>query len=221
MILKKTILKKTIKMVYGVVNIGIMLSLLFTYKLYAAPSPITQLKSFLATTQSFTANFKQITLGENNQVTQTSEGRFYLNRPQQFRWSYQTPFTQEIIGNQGKVYFYDADLEQITIKKIDDFLIQPPVLLLIDENTLEKNYNLQLAGISEGLQWIKLSPKNQETDFNYILIGQDDISIKGMELSDNFGQLTRIYFTDVSTNTALKKEIFTFSIPPDVDVFEH
>ena len=199
----------------------IFLSILYLQHVYAEPLPFKQLKTFLKTTETLTAKFKQITLDENNQPVQTSQGQFYLSRPGKFRWSYQTPFIQEIVSNSGKVYFYDADLEQVTIKKLGDSLGATPALLLSGEIALEENFILQQQGVDEDLQWIKLSPKNEQSGFNYILIGLDEGTIGGMELSDNFGQLTRIYFTEVKTNIPLDKDIFKFTAPEGVDVFEN
>jgi len=204
-----------------VIKALIFLSILFLHNVNAEPLPFKQLKSFLASTETLTANFKQITLDENNQPVQTSEGQFYLSRPGKFRWSYKTPYIQEIVSNHGKVYFYDADLEQVTIKKLDDSLGATPALLLSGEIALEENFIMQQQGVDEDLQWIKLSPKNEESGFNYILIGLNEGSIGGMELSDNFGQLTRIYFSEVKTNITLEKDIFKFTAPEGVDVFEN
>jgi len=187
----------------------------------AEQSPITQLKSFLASTSTLTANFKQVTLNEVGLVDQTSEGEFYLSRPGKFRWSYKTPFIQEIISNAGKVWFYDADLEQLTIKKVDDSLGSTPALLLSGEIELEENFTLEQQGVDKDLFWIKLSPKDEDSGFKYILIGLDNGVLGGMELNDNFGQLTRIYFSNVKVNPTLEKNIFEFEAPEGVDVFEN
>jgi outer membrane lipoprotein carrier protein len=187
----------------------------------AEQAPVEQLKSFLASTASLTADFKQVTLNESGQPDQISEGQFYLSRPGKFRWSYKKPFIQEIVSSVGKVWFYDADLEQVTIKKLDDSLGSTPALLLSGEIELEQNFILQQQGIDQDLQWIKLSPKNEDSGFKYILIGLNDGVLGGMELSDNFGQLTRIYFTKVKVNPQLDKSIFEFKAPEGVDVFEN
>ncbi len=187
----------------------------------AEQSPIVQLKSFLASTATLTADFKQVTLNEDGQADSSSEGKFYLSRPGKFRWSYKKPFIQEIISSVGKVWFYDADLEQVTIKKLDDSLGSTPALLLSGEIELEQNFILQQQGVDEDLLWIKLVPKNEESGFKYILIGLDNGVLGGMELSDNFGQLTRIYFTKVKVNPPLEKFLFEFIAPAGVDVFEN
>ncbi len=195
--------------------------LMLTTAVSAEQSPITQLKSFLASTSTLTADFKQVTLNELGQPEQMSDGEFYLSRPGKFRWSYKKPFIQEIISSAGKVWFYDADLEQLTIKKIDDSLGSTPALLLSGEIELEENFTLEQQGIDKDLFWIKLSPKDEDSGFKYILIGLDNGVLGGMELNDNFGQLTRIYFSNVKVNPALEQTIFEFEAPEGVDVFEN
>jgi len=189
--------------------------------LKSSTTPIETLKNFLATTDSLIATFKQVTLSENGKPTNTSHGMFFLSRPGKFRWSYKKPFEQEIISNEGKVWFYDVDLEQVTIKKMDKSIGSTPALLLSGEIELEKNFTLQQQGKDADLQWIKLTPKNEESGFNYILIGMDENGLGGMELSDSFGQLTRIYFSDVKINPKLDASIFNFIAPKGVDVFEN
>ena len=204
-----------------VITVLMLVGLLIINNVHAEQLPVEQLKSFLATTKTLTADFRQVTLNENGQPTQTSYGLFYLSRPGKFRWSYKKPFEQEIVSNSGKIWFYDVDLEQVTIKKMDESLGSTPALLLSGEIDLEENFILEKQGIDEDLQWIKLLPKDEESGFNYILIGINDGVIGGMELSDSFGQLTRIYFSNLKKNTKVDQSIFEFVAPEGVDVFEN
>ena len=185
-----------------------------------AQEPIKELKKFLANSKTLSSKFKQVLFDKENKIKQTSEGLFTLSRPGKFRWSYQSPFIQEIVSNAGKVWFYDADLDQVTIKKLDKSMGSTPALLLSGEIDIEKEFKLEDQGEEEGLSWIKLVPKNEETSFKYILIGLDKGVLGGMELSDNFGQLTRIYFSEVNINPQLENKEFMFIIPEGADVFE-
>ena len=203
-------------------KLSIIFIFVFVSKLAnAEQSSIKQLESFLSSTTSLTAEFKQVTLSENGQPGKTSHGVFYLSRPGKFRWNYSKPFVQEIVSNKGKVWFYDADLEQVTIKQIDDSVGSTPALLLSGDVALKENYILKKQGVDEGLQWVKLSPKNEDSGFNYILIGLDKKGLAGMELKDNFGQLTRIYFSNVKKNIKLDDKLFEFTAPKGVDIFEN
>jgi outer membrane lipoprotein carrier protein len=198
----------------------IIITLLLSINFAQAQEPIEELKKFLSNSQTLSSKFKQVLFDKKNKIKQTSEGLFTLSRPGKFHWSYQKPFIQEIVSNSGKVWFYDADLDQVTIKKLDKSMGSTPASLLSGEIDIEKEFKLEDQGEEEGLSWIKLVPKNEETSFKYILIGLDKGVLGGMELSDNFGQLTRIYFSDVNINPQLKDKEFVFIIPEGADVFE-
>lgn len=186
----------------------------------AAPNePVIQLKVFLKVSKSLSADFKQVLINEAGNPSQTSYGVFYLQRPGKFRWNYEKPFKQEIVSNSGKVWFYDTDLEQVTVKKVDESLGTTPALLLSGEVALEDNYIMEGQGTDGDMQWVKLLPKSQESSFKYVLIGLEKGTLAGMELSDNFGQLTRIYFSHVIVNAPLKQTLFEFKPPKGADVF--
>ncbi|TPQ26401.1 outer membrane lipoprotein chaperone LolA [Methylomonas koyamae] len=188
---------------------------------YADEAPINRLKSFLAASASLAADFKQVSFDKSGRPAQSSSGKFYLSRPGKFRWNYQKPFEQEIVSNSGKVWFYDADLEQVTVKQLDDSLGSTPALLLTGQVDIEEKFVLQEQGQDEGMNWVKLSPKNEESGFKYILIGMNGNQLGGMELSDNFGQLTRIYFSNIQLNQKLDDSLFNFKPPKGADVFEN
>jgi outer membrane lipoprotein carrier protein len=186
---------------------------------YAEDRPVRELKAFLSATRTLTADFKQVLINEAGDPVQTSYGMFYLQRPGKFRWDYKKPIQQQIVSSSGKVWFYDPDLEQVTVKKLDQSLGSTPALLLSGEVSLEENFTMEQQGEDEGLLWVKLVPKNEESGFKYVLIGLSNGSLGGMELSDNFGQLTRIYFSNVSINREIKQDLFQFNAPKGADVF--
>lgn len=200
----------------------LILSLLLCMSgLAQAETPVQQLKSFLHASSSLAADFKQVTINKHGQATQNTTGKFYLSRPGKFRWNYLKPFAQEIVSNGGKVWIYDADLEQVTSKQLDDSLGSTPALLLTGQVDVEAKFRLDEQGETEGMSWVRLSPKNDEAGFKYILIGLQNGQLGGMELSDNFGQLTRIYFSNIQINPNLNPSLFIFTPPKGVDVFEN
>ena len=198
---------------------GLIALLLFSTLGYAEDKPIKQLKAFLKNTRSLTADFKQVLINEAGNPSQTSYGLFYLQKPGKFRWDYLKPFQQQIVSTAGKVWFYDTDLDQVTVKKLDESVGSTPALLLSGDISLEDNFTMEQQGVDGDMMWIKLLPKNQESSFKYVLIGLNNESLGGMELSDNFGQLTRIYFSNVILNPPLKQTLFEFKTPKGADVF--
>ncbi len=200
---------------------SLLLNLIFILAAQADPSPVEQLKSFISASATFTADFRQVSIDAAGAPGKTSSGQFYLSRPGKFRWNYLRPYVQQIVSNNGKVWFYDADLAQVTVKNLDDSLGATPALLLTGQVELEQKFTLEAQDREGDLSWLKLLPKDQESGFKYILIGLEKGQLSGMELSDNFGQLTRIYFSNIKTNGKLNNDIFNFSIPQGVDVFEN
>lgn len=201
----------------------LLLFFLVTFPVFpitAEEAPVQRLRNFLAKANTLQAEFSQVVIDEFGSPRQRSSGVFYLQRPGKFRWDYKKPYSQEIVSNGGKVWFYDVDLEQVTAKRLDDAIGSTPALLLSGEVALEANFKIEDQGTEEGLFWIKLVPKSEDSGFKYVLIGLDGDALAGMELSDNFGQLTRIYFTGVKTGLRLDRNLFEFRPPPGVDVFE-
>jgi outer membrane lipoprotein carrier protein len=200
--------------------VAVLLTLLSIINtVYAEEQPVAQLKNFLSTSKSFSADFKQVLINELGNPVQTSYGVFYLQRPGKFRWNYAKPFQQEIVSTGGKVWFYDVDLEQVTIKNLDNSVGSTPALLLSGQVSLEDNFTMEEQGVEGDMQWIRLVPKKPEGSFKYVTIGLEKGKLAGMELMDNFGQLTRIYFSKILLNPPLKPTLFDFTPPKGVDVF--
>ncbi len=191
-----------------------------TTQVLAEDTPVQRLHNFLAKAASLQADFRQVVITGKDEAGKQSSGVFLLQRPGKFRWDYTKPYQQEIISNGGKVWFYDVDLAQVTVRKLDKAIGSTPALLLTGEVALEKNFTIQSQDKEEGLYWIKLIPKEEESGFKYVLIGLDGDNLAGMELSDNFGQLTRIYFSNLKLGAKLDPAKFDFKTPAGVDVFE-
>jgi outer membrane lipoprotein carrier protein len=193
----------------------------YTNQSFAAdPSSLQRLNAFLARASSLQAQFSQVLTDEKGNVKQRSSGEFYLQRPGKFRWNYLKPYRQEIVSNGGRVWFYDPDLEQVTTRRVDNAIGSTPALLLSGEVALEQRFVIDSQGVDEGLYWIRLTPKDEESGFRSVLIGLEGENLAGMELLDNFGQKTRIYFTEVQTRPHLEANLFEFRPPAGVDVLE-
>ncbi len=186
----------------------------------AEPAAVQQLENFIAKAKNIQAEFVQNSLSESGSVMQSSQGTFYLQQPGKFRWNYYKPYAQEIVSKEGKVWFYDADLEQVIIKKIDQSIGDTPALLLSGSIDLKEKYTIVGQSKKGELLWLKLIPKNVDSSFKYIMVGLKNDVLYGMELSDNFGQLTQIIFSNVRTPKTLDPSLFEFVAPPGTDVFE-
>ncbi|WP_249383940.1 outer membrane lipoprotein chaperone LolA [Chitinivorax sp. B] len=179
---------------------------------------IDQLKAFVASTDSLQAEFSQQVFGQRSGAGQVASGHVTIQRPGKFRWSYIKPYDQLIVGDGQKLWLYDKDIEQVTVKRLDQALGSSPAALLAGSNDIEKAYALKDAGTKDGMEWLEAKPKSSESTFQTVKMGfiKNDLTV--MELKDNFGQTTVIRFSRLERNPKLPADQFKFIPPKGVDV---
>jgi len=186
--------------------------------LHAEATGLGQLKSFLEGTQTSKGTFRQTVASKTRPSAQNSGGTFAFARPGKFRWSYDKPFEQLIVGDGARVWVYDRDLNQVIVRKLDIALGATPAALLAGDNTLEKNFTLTEGAAADGLEYVDAVPKAQESQFTRVRIGFRDSLPRAMELTDAFGQITTLNFGTVEKNPPLAPDLFKFEVPANADV---
>jgi outer membrane lipoprotein carrier protein len=176
------------------------------------------LKSFLNQTTSAKARFAQIVLDRNMKQLQQATGTMTFSRPGKFRWEYEKPYEQTIVGDGQRLWIYDKDLNQVTVRKLDRALGASPAALLAGSNEIEKNYVVTSAGARDGLDWLEAVPRTQDTAFERVRLGFNKSTLEVMELRDQFGQMTVIKFADLERNPKLPPDLFKFTPPQGADV---
>jgi outer membrane lipoprotein carrier protein len=181
-------------------------------------SGLDQLHAFLEGTQSAQGSFRQSVVNKDRRTTQTTSGTFAFQRPGKFRWTYDKPFDQLIVGDGEKVWVYDRDLNQVIVRKLDAALGATPAALLAGDNALEKNFTLVAGGEGDGIEYVNATPKSPESQFTRIRLGFADNLPRRMELTDAFGQSTELTFGDLQRNPKLASDAFRFTPPRGADV---
>lgn len=185
---------------------------------WANAASTDRLKTFVEQTRSASADFSQTVVDRGGKKIQQASGSLQFSRPGKFRWMYDTPYEQLIVGDGTKLWIFDKDLNQVTARKLDDALGASPAALLAGDNAIEKNFDLKNAAAKDGLEWLEATPKSNESTFERIRMGFKGADLDTMELKDQFGQLTVIRFTDLKRNPALSPDLFTFTPPQGADV---
>ena len=179
---------------------------------------LERFQQFLRTTQSTTANFEQKVFDRNRKLVQESSGRFAFLRPGRFRWTYDKPFAQIIVGDGERVWVYDRDLNQVTVRRIAKALGSTPAALLAGASDVDKAFDLAEGGDRDGLAWVEAKPKDKDAGFERIRLGMSVAGIEAMELVDNFSQTTLLRFTKLVRNPQIDPETFRFTPPKGADV---
>lgn len=186
----------------------------------SAYSATNALDHFFKNVQTVKAEFKQVVLDEGLNTIQESSGKFYLQRPNKFRWDYKQPFKQHIVGDGKRIWVYDVELQQVTVRKMDGALGNTPAILLAGKGNLGKNFKVKSLGKQGKLNWMQMIPRNKDGGFEDIRIGFENGHIRMLEMIDSFGNTTRISLRNVRENKRIKKSRFTFKAPKGVDVVQ-
>lgn len=184
----------------------------------AHASAIERFKTFLRTTQTARADFQQRVQDRTGKLVQESKGKFEFLRPGRFRWEYFKPVDQLIVGDGARVWIYDRDLSQVTVRRLGNALGSTPAALLAGSSDIDKAFALSEAGDREGLEWLEAVPKEKEAGFERIRMGFGVAGIQAMELVDNFGQTTRLGFSNFERNPRVDPADFRFEPPKGADV---
>jgi outer membrane lipoprotein carrier protein len=197
----------------------ISLSVLLT--LFCASVSATSLErfsEFIDKTTTARGGFEQKIFDRNRHLLQESSGVLAFSRPGKFRWSYVKPYAQLIVGDGSKVWIYDEDLKQVTVKKLDQALGSTPAALLAGNNEAMRAFKLTDLGEKNGLQWLEAVPRSREGNFQRIRMGFGAAGLQAMELVDSLGQTTELRFISLQADPKLDPGLFRFTPPKGADV---
>ena len=176
--------------------------------------------SFNSTTRTATANFSQDVMDRQGKVVERASGRFAFSRPGRFRWTYEKPTQQVLVGDGTRLWIHDPDLNQVTVKRIDAAISSTPAALLAGKDDITALFSLRDAGTADGLAWVEATPKAQDTGFERVRLGLKGKMLAAMELRDQLGGRTILHFTELRANAPVSPDTFRFTPPKGADVLE-
>jgi len=194
---------------------------MFIASIANADSASDKLLTFFAQTKTMRAEFVQTIQSNNKKVPEENRGVLTMQRPGKFLWDYQYPYQQQIIADGKNLWIYDIDLEQAIVKPLDLVLGDTPAVLLSGAASVTERFKVEempsLKG-DTGLDWLRLEPNNNDVGFEQILLAFKGTDLKVMQLTDAFGQTTRLVFSKLEKNPKIDPAIFNFVPPEGVDV---
>lgn len=177
-----------------------------------------RVESFLQGLDGLQAQFKQVLADRNGQSIEEASGTLAISRPDRFRWDYREPHSQVIVADGTRIWIYDSDLEQVTVRKLDETLSATPAMLLSGRSNLADNFNVTQSSQEGPVAWVRMEPRRDDTDFKWLRLGFEGTVLKYMQLADKLGQTTSLEFSKVERNPPLDPSRFTFTVPPGADV---
>ena len=186
--------------------------------LSANATGLERIKEYFQNIQSASADFHQVVTDKQGHTTQDVTGVMQLQKPNKFRWDYNKPFVQQIIGDGEKIWLFDPELNQVTVRSFTKAAGSSPAALLAGGKEMERSFVIKDASRKGTLEWVLAVPKIGETGFERLFLGFKGDALMEMELHDSFGNRTAIQFINVVRNPKLSADLFKFTPPRDADV---
>ena len=184
----------------------------------AADAARAQLDAFARDLHSLSGSFNQTVYDANGRRGETSHGTLALKAPRQFRWDTQGPYKQLIVADGNKVWIYDPELEQVTVRDQGSQEAHSPLTVLTDLSQLDRDFKASEQGERDGLEWLRLKSRGKDPQFEYADIGFDGNAPRRMVFQDTLGNRTEIVFSDWQRNPQLPADTFVFNPPKGTDV---
>lgn len=191
---------------------------LFAGAAFAATGARARLDAFAGGLHSLQGDFHQTVYDAHGNITGSSRGKLALEAPRLFRWQVTDPYQQLIVADGRKVWVYEPDLEQATVRDQGAEEAHSPLTVLTDLSQLDTEFNASDAGTHDGLEWLRLVSRAREPQFEYAEIGFDATGPRRMVFKDTLGNRTEIAFSRWQRNVALPADTFTFVPPKGTDV---
>jgi outer membrane lipoprotein carrier protein len=193
----------------------------------AAPAwgGLEALDKFVRETSAARADFSQVVFDEAGERVSEAEGVLWFARPDKFRLEYKSPYRQMIVADGETVWFFDAGLNQVSIRPYSEIRGESAVEILAGGD-IAASFVLAAAPPTGELSWVNAVPKNRDGTFRVVRLGfaATDDSLRVMVLEDNFENTTRLRFGAFNNNDnsdgggAIEDSLFTFTPPPDAEI---
>jgi len=167
---------------------------------------------------SFHAHFSQKVTGGDGTLIQDSVGEVWIRRPGRFRWNYAKPFEQQVVADGVKLWTYDAELQQATVKPISEVLSTTPAMLLAGSRQLADVVDVEAIGRKAGQRWYRLRPKHHDENLDEVQLVFEQDELHSIRVHDNFNNTTVIEFTDVRRNEPVADSLFKIDLPAGTDI---
>ncbi len=194
-----------------------LLTLTLTLSLAAHADSVDTLRDFVRDVKTGRAAFTQTVASPDGLKKKTSTGTFEFSRPDRFRFNYEKPYSQLIVGDGKKVWIYDADLNQVTARAVDGAIGATPAALLAG-GSLDRDFVLSAQPARDGIEWAQAMPKAKDGPFQSLRVGFRGKELAALEIVDSFGQRSLLQFSGVTQGIDLPPGTFVFTPPPGADV---
>jgi outer membrane lipoprotein carrier protein len=198
-----------------------------------APTPLDRYLDGLRTLRT---TFLQTLADPNGREIDRATGTLVVQRPGKFSWDiHPQPVSGATGTNAGgagagggagqlmvcdgtNLWFYDRDLQQVTVKPVDAALSATPAMLISGAVDVRQSFTISPVGEREGLEWVLVEPAGAQADFRSALFGFEHGELRRLILEDKLDQTATIIFQKIERNGPVRPAEVSFKPPAGADV---
>ncbi|MDC0626585.1 outer membrane lipoprotein chaperone LolA [Methylophilaceae bacterium] len=181
--------------------------------------PADELSTLLNRTSAFSGQFSQLVFDNKSQLIEEASGDVVFKKPHFFKWIYQAPHQNQIIGDGEIVYIYDPDLSQVIMSRFSQSKSNNPANIFF-LNNLEESFKVTKILIDDEV-WYRCKSKLKDIDYQSIEISFNKDKIKAMKVIDGLQNKIIINFVNISYSTDIDEASFLFNVPDNVEVIKN
>ena len=170
----------------------------------------------------FSAEFTHTYRGGALRTQTREQGTVSVKKPGRMRWVYTQPEKKEFVSDGHKIYSYLPQDKQVIVSDVPpDDQASSAALFLAGKGDLSRDFSAAYVDSPVPASWaLKLTPKRQEPDYEYLIVVVDpgSLQIQAISTRDRQGGDSTISFFKLKENQGISDKEFAFRIPRGVDV---
>jgi len=183
-----------------------------------AQQALAEFELFVDTVAAARGTFSQSSISPDGQATQAQTGEFVFARPGRFRWDILQPHEQQVVSDGKTLYQYDPDLQQLTVRELDQSIGSSPAAILFGQGQLQEAFEVSELPPSDGMLWLRAVARQPDAGLSQVDIGMREGRPHRLLLLDGFGQTTQVELLTLRAQPGFGAEVFTIDTPPGTDV---
>jgi outer membrane lipoprotein carrier protein len=192
-----------------------------------APSPAeiaSQVQQKYDAVRDFSADFTHEAESGVLRKKLVERGSVMVKKPGKMRWAYKAPEEKLFVSDGSRMYMHTPADNQVIVSAVPaDDQATTAVLFLTGKGKLTRDFTVSLTeGAPAGTYALKLQPKLQERDYDWLqlVVDRATFQIRSLTAADKQGTRSTFTFSNFKENVGLPDKTFQFNIPRGADVIQ-
>jgi len=186
----------------------------------SADALATRVQARYSTIRDFTADFTLTTTSGLSLGGGSDRGKVIVKKPVRMRWTLETGSRHEVVSDGTRLFNYFPKDKVVNEAALND-QTSTALLLLTGRGDITRDFTAKMAPNQPPGEWrLTLMPRTPQPDYKEITLGIDRTTLRlmGLDILDDQGTVRAFRFSNLRENQGIADSVFTFRIPPGVDV---